>query len=144
MKILKTKKQVFDYIKRKYLIMGKTKSILIKGSSVNSDLREFSDIDVEVYQEEKRKPEYEIVLVGGNLVLITTYFYKPGKKLKSNLKNSLLIHGDYYEPIENQGDYTEEERKVRDNQLFLDFLFKYLRTKNPKYLSSVDKYSKLK
>lgn len=142
MKKFKDKKQVFSYIKRKYL--GKnTFSILIKGSSINRDIKEFSDIDVEICQKEKKKPDYEIVLVKGNLALITAYFYRPGKKMK-NLENSLLIYGDYYEPTENQGDYTKEERRIRDSQMFIDFLFKYLRTKDPKYLEKIEKYCRLK
>lgn len=135
MKSFKNKKEVFEYIKEKYL---EAETILIRGSSVNGEIKEFSDIDVEFYQDNPAKPEYELILVNNKLILITVYPYKAGKKIKNIPNNVLVLKGDYCEQIDNQKYYTKEERRIRDNQLFLDFLFKYIRTKDKKYLESVE------
>jgi len=140
MKSFKSKKEVFEYIKNKY---AKAETILIKGSTTKRKLKEFSDIDVEFYQDNPAKPEYEIILVDKKLVLITAYPYKSGKKINKIPENVLVLKGNYCEQIENQEDYNKEERDIRNNQLFLDFLFKYLRTKDKKYLENVKKYLRL-
>lgn len=140
MKSFKSKKEVFEYIKKKY---SKSEAVLIKGSTVNKDLKDFSDIDAEFYQNKPAKPEYELVLVEDKIVLITAYPYKSGKPINKIPDNVLVLKGDYCEQLENQKEYSKEEREVRNNQLFLDFLFKYLRTKDKKYLETVEKYSRL-
>jgi len=140
MKFFKSKKEVFEYIKEKY---STAETILIKGSSVNKNLKDFSDIDVEFYQDKPAKPEYEIILVKDKTVLITAYPYKSGKPINKIPDNVLVLKGNYCEQVENQKGYSKEERKVRNNQLFLDFLFKYLRTKDKKYLEIVEKYARL-
>ena len=141
MKIFKTKKEVFEYIKENY---KDAEAILIKGSTAQGKIKEFSDIDVEFYQDKSAKPEYELVLVEDKLVLISAYPYKMGKGIEKIPDNVLVLKGDYCEQIDIQKKYTEEERAVRDNQMFLDFLFKYLRTRDKKYLEIVKKYLKLK
>lgn len=140
MKSFKSKKEVFEYIKKKY---STAKTILIKGSAVNKSLKDFSDIDVEFYQDKPAKPEYEIALVNDKIVLITAYPYKSGKPINKILGNILVLKGSYCEKIENQAEYLAKERDIRDNQLFLDFLFKYLRTKDKRYLEIVEKYTRL-
>ena len=141
MRSFKSKKEVFEYIKKKY---STAETILIKGSAVNKNLKEFSDIDVEFYQDKTAKPEYEVVLVNGKIVLITAYPYKSGKQINKIPDNVLVLKGTYCNQIENQEKYSEKEKEVRNNQLFLDFLFKYIRTKDKKYLETIDKYSRLK
>lgn len=141
MKIFKTKKEVFEYIKENY---KDAETILIKGSTAQGKIKEFSDIDVEFYQDKSAKPEYELVLVEDKIVLISAYPYKMGKGIEKIPDNVLVLKGDYCEQIDIQKKYTEEERAVRDNQMFLDFLFKYLRTRDKKYLEIVKKYLKLK
>jgi len=140
MRSFKSKKEVFEYIKNKY---SEAETILIKGSTAKGKLKEFSDIDIEFYQDKPTKPEYEIVLVDKKLALITAYPYKAGKKINKIPENVLVLKGEYCEQIENQKEYTEKERAIRDNQMFLDFLFKYLRTKDKKYLETVDKYARV-
>ena len=136
----KNKYGVFEYIKKKY---SKAETILVKGSSVNKPLKEFSDIDIEFYQDKPAKPEYEFILVN-NKIIIIAYPYKAGKKIVKIPDNILILKGNYCEKIENQKNYNWKEKIIRDNQLFLDFLFKYLRTKDSKYLKKIEKYSRLK
>ena len=140
MKQFKSKREVFEYIKKKY---STAETILIKGSAVNKNLKEFSDIDVEFYQDKSAKPEYEFVLVEDKIVLITAYPYKSGKQINKIPDNILVLKGNYCEQIENQEEYSAKEREIRNNQLFLDFLFKYLRTKDKKYLETIEKYARL-
>ena len=96
------------------------------------------------YQDKPAKPEYEIVLVSDKIVLITAYPYNPGKPINKIPDNVLVLKGNYCKQIENQERYSENGREVRNNQLFFDFLFKYLRTKDKKYLETVEKYASLK
>ncbi len=137
----KNKKEAFKYIKKKY---SSAEAILIKGSVVRGEIKEFSDIDIEFYQDKPAKPEYELILVDNKLVLITAYPYKAGKKINNVPENVLVLKGNYCKQIENQKPYSKQERTIRDNQMFLDFLFKYLRTKDSKYLKTIEKYSRLK
>jgi len=139
MKEFKDKKEVFEYIKKKY---SSADSVLIRGSSVKG-LIDFGDIDVEFYQDKPAKPEYELVLAEGKLVLISAYPYKAGKQIKEVPENVLLLKGNYHEQIENQEKYTQSERKLRDNQMLIDMLFKYMRTKDKKYIKSIEKYLKI-
>lgn len=137
MKSFESKKEVFDYIKRRY---SKCDSVLIKGSSIKGNLKDFSDIDVEFYQNKPAKPEYELILVKSKIVLITAYPYKAGKKLDKVPKNVLLLKGDFYEAKENHKEYIEKERVIRNNQMFIDSLFKYLRRREKKQLKVIKKY----
>ncbi len=140
MKSFSSKQEVFDYLKEKY---SNAKAIVIQGSTAKGDIKEFSDIDLIFYQDKPAKPEYELILVNNKLVLISAYPYKAGKRLKEIPENALVLKGEYYEQIDNQTEYDKKERVLRDNQMFLDFLFKYLRTKDIKYLDNLDKYRRI-
>ena len=139
MKEFKDKKEVLDYIKKKYI---NANSVLIRGSSVKG-LIDFGDIDVEFYQDKPAKPEYELVLAASKLVLISAYPYKAGKQIRDVPENVLLLKGNYHEQIDNQEEYTKDERRVRDSQMLIDMLFKYVRTKDKNYLKSIEKYLKI-
>jgi len=139
MREFKDKEEVFEYIREKY---SNADSVLVKGSSVK-DLVDFGDIDVEFYQDKPAKPEYELVLAEGKLLLISAYPYKAGKQKKDVPENVLLLKGNYPEQIENQEEYTPSERKLRDNQMLIDMLFKYMRTKDKKCIKSIEKYLKI-
>jgi len=116
-KSFKSKKKAFEYVEGLFKSFGK---ILIAGSSVNKSLKKFSDIDVEIYTSKPKKPYYEIVLVNKKPILISVYFYK-SKKKSSKEK------------------YSGPQKIKRECQLAVDFLFKYLRSNNKKYLESVQR-----
>jgi len=116
MRKFKNKTQLMNYIKK---LVGKYE-FSIEDSSSNKPLKSFSDIDIEVYGK-VAKPYYELVFVGNKLILISTYFYKDKKNKPKK---------DIYNP---------NQRIKRECQLAIDFMFKYLRTKNKKYLISVQK-----
>jgi len=137
MKKFENKLEVFEYIKKKY---SKSKTVLIRGSTAKGRINDFSDIDIEFYQNKPAKPEYELILVNNRLVLMTAYPYRAGKNITQIPKNVIVLIGKYCEQIENQKGYTKKERLIRDNQMFIDFLFKYLRTKNSKYFKIIEKY----
>ena len=98
-----------------------------------------------MFNKKPLKPYYELATFDGKIFLISVYFYKPGKEL-SLPENAVAIKGKYFEQIEHKGSstYTKKERAIRDNQMFLDMLFKYIRHGDKKVLTSVEKYSKLK
>ena len=143
MKQFKSKKEVFNYIKNKFLEKD-VKGIVVVGSTAKGKIKNFSDIDVVIFNEKNLKPFYELCLVNNNLILITIYFYKFGKIAKLP-KNGKIIYGDNYEQIEHKNNlkYNNKQRIIRDNQMFLDGLFKFLRSKNNHYLNWIDKYSKI-
>ncbi|HJX50221.1 MAG TPA: nucleotidyltransferase domain-containing protein [Candidatus Nanoarchaeia archaeon] len=145
MKTFKNKEQVLEYIKK----IGKGKVILIRGSTATKPLKNFSDIDIEVYSDKLKKAYYEIVLVNKKIVLITIYYYKyeKGREIKAS-KNVKIISGGYNEGIEKsfnspghfaKDKYNHQEKIKRECQMVTDFMFKYLRTKNKEYLKSVQK-----
>jgi len=116
MKKFKDKKQVLKYLQR---LFGNNEFAII-GSASNKSFKNFLDIDIEVYGKFD-KPYYEIILVGNKLILISAYFYKD-KKNKPK-----------------KDTYNSKQKIKRECQLAIDFMFKYLRTKNKKYLESVQK-----
>ncbi len=145
MKKFRNKKQVFNYIKKK----EKARLILVRGSTATKPIKNFSDIDIEVYSNKIKKAYYEIVSVSKNIVLLTIYYYKykPGKKINAP-KNIKIISGEYNEAIEKsfnssehfaKDTYTQKEKIKRGCQMVIDFMFKYLRTGNKEYLKSVQK-----
>jgi hypothetical protein len=145
MKKFKNKQQVFNYIKR----IGKGRLILVRGSTAKKPIKNFSDVDVEVYSDRLKKPYYEIVSAGRNLVLISIYYYiyQKGGRIKAP-KNVKVIYGEYNKKIDDsfnapkhfaKDTYTPKEKIKRECQMVIDFMFKYLRTKNKKYLASVEK-----
>lgn len=143
MKKFKSKKDLFDYIKNKFLEKD-LKGIIVIGSTAKGKIKNFSDIDIVIFNEKNLKPFYELCLVNKKLVLITVYFYKSGKVTKVP-KNGKIIYGNNYEQIEHKNNlkYSKEKRTIRDNQMFLDGLFKFLRSKDEHYLNWIDKYSNL-
>lgn len=138
-----SKSKAFKYIKQKFLKKG-VKGIVIQGSTAKGKIKRFSDIDIVVFNNKKLKPHYELCLINNKLVLLSAYFYKLNKIIKPP-KNTLILSGNFYSQIEHKGNsyYTKKERAKRNNQMFLDGLFKYLRTKDKHYLSWVDKYSNI-
>ena len=135
-----SKQEIFNYLVRKFKNKN-TKSIIIRGSAATKKLRDFSDVDVEVYTNDLRHPYYEITCLRNNLVLLSVYFYKPLRKVKKS-KGKLLC-GDYYKPVQYKERYTKEERRIRDNQMLIDMLFKYARTRDKTYLKSIEKYLRI-
>ncbi len=145
MKTFKNKQQIFNYIKK----ISKGKLILIRGSTATKPLKNFSDVDIEIYSDKLKKADYEIVLVNKKIVLVTIYYYKyeKGREIKAP-KNVKIISGGYNEGIEKsfnspehfaKDTYTQKEKIKRECQMVIDFMFKFLRTKNKEYLKSVQK-----
>jgi hypothetical protein len=139
MKKFKDKKQVLEYIKR----IAKGRVILIRGSTANKPVKNFSDFDVEVYGNKLKKPCYEIIFLGEKIVLISIYYYKYkiGREIKLP-KNVKVIYGKYNDkliPNFIKDKYTPKQKIKRECQMLIDFMFKYLRTKDKKYLKSVIK-----
>ncbi len=70
------------------------------------------------------------------------YRYKEGDLCKPQEDNIRVLKGDYnvnIQPDFSKDTYSQEEKIKRECQLLTDFMFKYLRTKNQKYLQSVQK-----
>lgn len=143
MKQFKSKEEIFNYIKNKVLRKD-VRGIVVVGSTAKGKIKNFSDIDVVVFNEKNLKPFYELCLVNKKIVLITIYFYKYGKIVKVP-KNGKVIYGHNFEQIEHKDNlkYNKKQRAIRDNQMFLDGLFKFLRSKDKHYLSWINKYSKI-
>ena len=141
----KNKKEIFNYIKKKFI---KDKLILIRGSAVNRKLKAFYDIDVEVYTHYIRKPYYEIIFLKRNPILISAYFYKYKKgKYTKETKNVKVILGNYNKNIKpnfKKDIYNNKQRIIRECQLVVDFMFKYLRKKDKKYINDIQKRIKIK
>ncbi|MDP1729133.1 MAG: hypothetical protein Q8L27_02950 [archaeon] len=140
MKRFKTKEQVFRYIVQKFL--KNSKLTLVRGSTARSPIKNYSDLDIEIYGK-RAKPYYEMGFVNKKLVLLSVYFYDfvEGKVIKAP-KNVKVLYGRYNDSIKPDfsGDkYTSKEKIIREAQLAVDFLFKYLRRKDKLYLKFVDK-----
>ena len=141
-KKFKTKKEVFHYLVSTY--SKENKLIGIRGSTAYGKIKHFSDLDIEVFGKEARKPIYDLVFIGKRLTVITTYFYlfKEGKPLMKFPENLKTLYGTYNtntQPNFSKDTYTPEEKIKRECQLLVDFLFKYLRSKDQKYLNSIQK-----
>lgn len=141
MEIFQNKKELFDYLIEKF--SNESKIILIRGSTAKGNIKQFSDIDVEIYSDKLKKPYYNIAFVGKKLILISVYFYKfkDGKKIKEP-KNVSIIYGEYNSEIKpdfSEDKYSPKEKIKRECQLLIDFFFKYLRHKNKKDLEPVEK-----
>ena len=141
MKSFKDKTEAFHYIKNKF--SNRSKVILVRGSTANGPIREFSDIDVEVYYDTLEKPYYELCFVGLKLVLISVYFYNytRGKRIKHE-KNVRVLYGKYNENLKpdfSKEEYTLEQSVKRECQMVVDSLFKYIRHKNKVDLERVQK-----
>ena len=143
MKQFKSKAEVFEYISNKFNSKN-VKGIVIVGSTAKGKIKQFSDIDGVVFNKTGRKPIYELCLVNKKVVLITVYYYKAGK-LEKIPSNGKILYGDYFQQIEHKGDrkYTSKQRAIRNNQMFLDGFFKFLRSKDKRYLNWIEKYSRI-
>src|SRR3989344_1846648 len=99
MKIIKTKKDLFEYVRK--IFAKKAEVVLIRGSTANGSVKAFSDVDVEVYVKSKLdKPYYEIILYNNSPLLISAYFYDyiEGKKARCP-KNVKVLFGDFNDKI---------------------------------------------
>ena len=135
-----SKDELFGYLVRKF--KSGNNVILIRGSTAHGTLKQFSDVDVEIY-EKSRKPYYDIAFVGSKLILVTIYFYpyKAGKPcfFEDNVRVLYGEYNDNLKPIFKKDTYNSGEKTIRECQLLIDSFFKYLRTKDKKYLEAVKK-----
>ncbi|MFH1211064.1 MAG: hypothetical protein V1645_04065 [archaeon] len=133
------KKEVLSYIKRKF--SKESNLILIRGSTAYKNVKNFSDFDIEIWGKKLRKPYYDIAFIKEKPILISAYFYKYKKGRKTKVpQGTLIIKGQYNNkiiPDFSKDKYTNKQKIKRDCQLAIDFFFKYLRTKDKKYLTSV-------
>lgn len=136
-----SKQEVIGYIIKKF--KNKSNVIVIQGSTAHKPLKNFSDIDFETYCLKKHRPHYEIVLVKNKPILITVYSqkYSAGKIIPppSNVK---VVYGKYNDkllPDFSKDKWTMKEKVIRESQLAIDFIFKYIRSKDEFYLNAVQK-----
>ena len=136
--------QLFDYIKRKF---SKHEVILIQGSTAHGKVKNFSDFDFQIYTSKVKIPYYSLILFKNKLCLISIYFYKYLEGEKTNLPKKIkIIKGVYNKAIDKhfksfdmtKSKYTAKEQLVRNCQLTVDMLFKYLRHKDKKHLEYVN------
>ncbi|MDP3916663.1 MAG: hypothetical protein Q8Q42_00045 [Nanoarchaeota archaeon] len=139
------KTSFFKYLKK---LFQDSNTIILTGSMVHKSIKNFSDFDLEVYGKSIKKPYYELVWISGKLVLLSAYFYKFEKGIsKAPPKGTKIIKGEYNTAINkrtpatlySEGKYSSKEVIRRECQLVADFLFKYFRSKNKKYLQYVQK-----
>ncbi|SRR3989344_6339188 len=142
MRKFKTKEETFLYIKNKF-VSKDVVGIAVVGSTAKGKIKKFSDIDIVVFNTKKLKPYYELCLIKDKLVLITAYFYRPGEIIGIP-ENGRIIYGNYYSQIEHKGNlnYNQKERIKRDNQMFLDGFFKFLRSGDKKHINWIEKYNR--
>ncbi|MEI6731831.1 MAG: nucleotidyltransferase domain-containing protein [archaeon] len=134
-----SKAALFEYICKKF---SKSQLILVRGSTASGKIKNFSDIDVEIYGK-KAKPYYEFVLFNNKLVLISVqqYTFVSGKEIKSP-RGVRVLKGELNDKIRadmSKDRYNLKEKIKRECQLTVDFLLKYLRSGNLKYLKCVQK-----
>jgi hypothetical protein len=146
MKTFKTKKQVYKYIINSF--KKHSEVICIIGSSLSKPLKEFSDIDVNIFSKKHKKPYYEIIFLNKKPILLTVYYqeYVKGKKIKPP-KNTKVIYGNYnnnLKPHFGKKKYPLKKRVTRECQLVTDFLFKYFRSRDKTYLEYTQKRLKWK
>ncbi len=140
-KTFKNKKEVFTYVVDKFA--NKKGTVILRGSLVSKPVKMYSDFDLEIYIKKPRKPYYEIVKVKDNLCLISIWFgkYKKGGKISSS-KKILVLNGDYMDYmkyIPDKGFYFGKSKVKRECQGLIDWMFKYLRTKNNSTLEHIHK-----
>jgi predicted nucleotidyltransferase len=146
MKEFNYKEEVFKYILENYA--QSAKAVLVRGSTASYRVKPFSDFDIEIYSQKKQYPIYEIHLCAGYPILITIYFYE--YKFGSLLikpQNVKMLKGNYTSGIEEvfqkeintKDPYNEKEKIIRNNQILVDFLFKFFRTKDENALNKVQK-----
>lgn len=139
------KRRLWGYLKEKF---KEAQVILIHGSAAYKPLKNFSDVDLEVYGGQVKKPYYEIVFIKNKPTLLTAYFYKYQKgEKKPPPWNIRIIKGEYTTAIEqrkpqtmySEVKYSTEEKRKRECQLVADFCFKYIRSKEKLYLQYIQK-----
>ncbi len=144
-KKFKNKIELFKHLRKRF---SENRIILIHGSTAHKKVKNFSDFDIEVYGKIIKKPYYELVFINRKPALLTTLFYKyqNGEK-KTTPQNIRMIKGEYTNAIKNrkphtmysEGAYNSKEKIKRECQLVIDFLFKYLRSKDIQYLRYIQK-----
>lgn len=141
MKKFSNQKGIEKYIVKKF--SSESSLILIRGSTAKKRASAFSDFDIEVYGRKIGKPNYEIVMLGKYPVLISSYFYKYVKGDEGKEPRGVKIlsgkFNDMIKPNFSQDKYNTKERIRRECQMVVDFMFKYLRSKNTENLKSVQK-----
>lgn len=137
MKQFKNKTEIFKYIRKKH--SSKDDLLLIRGSTAKEPIKKFSDIDAEIWGQNYKQPHYEIAFIKNKPILLTIYFYKykKGKEVRP-LKNIKIIAGKYNNKLK-PNFITKKKSKKRECQIIIDFMFKYLRTKNNKFLKNIQK-----
>lgn len=135
------KSKVFDYIRRNF--KKSNKLIIVRGSTAIKPIKNFSDIDVEIYGNKIKNEHYELVFVKNKLVLISIhyYLYKNGESIQIP-KNVKILYGKYNKntkPDFSMKKRNNKEMVKRQCQLAIDFFFKYLRSHDKKYLLNVQK-----
>ncbi|MGV8172175.1 MAG: hypothetical protein ACP5OA_05800 [Candidatus Woesearchaeota archaeon] len=135
----------------KYIISTfakKSDLVLIRGSTAFGTIKPFSDFDIEIYTGKSRNPFYEVVLYKDYPILLTVYYYKFEKGLEHIIpKNIHVLQGKYTNQIERifqreinkKGQYNGKDLIYRKCQLNMDFFFKYMRSKDDKFLQHVNK-----
>ena len=120
MKNFNNKKQIFEYLIKKF--SKDSKIILIRGSTAKGKIKQFSDIDIEIYSTNLKKPYYEIAFVGRKIILISVYFYKfkEGEKTREP-KNVKIIYGNYNNEIKpdfSKDRYSHKEKVKREAEKY--------------------------
>lgn len=138
---MKSKTEVFEYVLKKF--KNDSEVITLGGSSRNKPLKDFSDMDFNIFSKKYFKPYYEIVLVNNKPILITVYSQKffRGNEITPP-KNQLVLFGRYNDNLKIDYSISKYEGRgkiVRECQLAVDFLFKYTRSNNKKWLENVQK-----
>jgi hypothetical protein len=134
----------------KYLVNTFSKPsdlVLIRGSTAFGKIRSYSDFDVEIYSKSIKNPFYEIIFYKNHPVLLTIYFYSysKGKDILPP-KNLNVLQGVYNDKIEEifqreiskEGQYNGKDLIARKCQLNIDFFFKFMRSKDSKFLEKVN------
>src|SRR3989338_6388405 len=93
-----SKEKLFNFIKIKFSLRDQV--ILVRGSATYSNLKFYSDVDIEIYGE-KKKPYYEIIFLNKRLILLNIYFYNliKGKDM-SPPANVKILHEFFNSKIE--------------------------------------------
>lgn len=117
--------EIFRYLLDEF--QDQSKVILARSSTTE---KPFSDIDVYVYGDKKKKPYYEIAILQDKLLLITIYFYSYKTGEFVNLpENVEVIYGEYNKNLRYdflRRAYNQEEKIKRQTRLITNFVFEYL------------------
>jgi len=137
---------IHKYLLRRFA--KKSDLILIRGSTAFGIIKPFSDFDIEVYTGKSRNPSYEIVIYKNNPILLTVYYNRLEKGENCIVpKHINVLQGRYNDQIERifqreinkKGQYIGKDLIARKCQLNMDFFFKYMRSRDDKFLQHVNK-----